>query len=137
VTSRFKTSMDAQGTQTSSLKRGVAEFAGTTILPKKRILELYLNIVEWGPGIFGAEAASRYYFGALANRITREQAVELAEIRLLRYIESLLALRHMVHEFLSECGKWASDRCTDVSGDGQIVFTVGDADFPSKWIVSV
>jgi monofunctional glycosyltransferase len=50
------------------------------ILPKKRILELYLNIVEWGPGIYGAEAASRYYFGALANRITREQAVELAEI---------------------------------------------------------
>jgi monofunctional biosynthetic peptidoglycan transglycosylase len=30
------------------------------ILPKKRILELYLNIVEWGPGIYGAEAASRY-----------------------------------------------------------------------------
>ena len=46
---------------------------------KKRILE-YLNIVEWGPGIYGAEAASRYYFGASASRITREQAVEHAEI---------------------------------------------------------
>ncbi len=42
------------------------------ILPKKRILELYLNIVEWGPGIDGAEAASRYYFGASANRIMLE-----------------------------------------------------------------
>ena len=50
------------------------------ILSKKRILELYLNIVEWGPGVYGAEAAARYYFEIAASRITREQAAELAEI---------------------------------------------------------
>jgi len=36
-------------------------------LSKKRILELYLNAVEWGDGIFGAEAASRYYYGKPAS----------------------------------------------------------------------
>jgi len=47
-------------------------------LPKDRILELYLNIVELGPGIFGAEAASRAYFGRPASRLTRDQAALLA-----------------------------------------------------------
>lgn len=50
------------------------------ILSKKRILELYLNVIEWGPGIYGAEAATEHYFGNPANRLTREQAAELAEI---------------------------------------------------------
>lgn len=47
-------------------------------LPKDRILELYLNVVELGPGIFGAEAASRAYFGRSAARLTRAQAALLA-----------------------------------------------------------
>ncbi|MBW3660319.1 MAG: monofunctional biosynthetic peptidoglycan transglycosylase [Gemmatimonadetes bacterium] len=47
-------------------------------LPKDRILELYLNVVELGPGIFGAEAASRAYFDRPAARLTREQAALLA-----------------------------------------------------------
>ena len=38
-------------------------FAIEMVWPKRRILEVYLNIVEWGPGIFGAEAASRAHFG--------------------------------------------------------------------------
>lgn len=50
------------------------------ILSKQRILELYLNVIEWGPGIYGAEAASQYYFRVPASRIGREQAAELAEI---------------------------------------------------------
>lgn len=47
-------------------------------LGKDRILEIYLNIVEWGEGVFGAEAASRAYFGRSASDLTPEQAVELA-----------------------------------------------------------
>ncbi|HTA43761.1 MAG TPA: monofunctional biosynthetic peptidoglycan transglycosylase [Bryobacteraceae bacterium] len=50
------------------------------LLSKKRILELYLNVIEWGPGVYGAEASSRYYFHVPASRITREQAIELASI---------------------------------------------------------
>jgi monofunctional biosynthetic peptidoglycan transglycosylase len=47
-------------------------------LPKDRILELYLNVAEWGPGIFGAEAAARHYFGRSAAGLTRDQAAALA-----------------------------------------------------------
>jgi len=47
-------------------------------LSKDRILELYLNIAEWGPGIFGAEAAARHYFGRSAANLTLEQAAALA-----------------------------------------------------------
>jgi len=48
------------------------------VLPKERIMELYLNIVELGPGVFGAEAASREYFGRAAAGMTRDQAALLA-----------------------------------------------------------
>src|SRR5438445_211192 len=47
-------------------------------LSKDRILELYLNIAEWGPGIWGVDAASRAYFAVPAARLTAEQAAELA-----------------------------------------------------------
>jgi monofunctional biosynthetic peptidoglycan transglycosylase len=47
-------------------------------LGKDRILELYLNVAEWGPGIFGAEAASRAYFGRSASSLTLDQAAALA-----------------------------------------------------------
>src|SRR5881398_1329071 len=46
-------------------------------LPKDRILELYLDVAEWGPGIWGADAASRAYFGVPASRLSDEQAAEL------------------------------------------------------------
>lgn len=45
---------------------------------KSRILEIYLNTAEFGPGIFGAEAAAEYYFHCSAAQLSREQAVELA-----------------------------------------------------------
>lgn len=48
------------------------------ILSKNRILELYLNVVEWGRGIYGAEAAARHYYGVPASRLSREQAARLA-----------------------------------------------------------
>lgn len=47
-------------------------------LSKERILELYLNYVEWGNGLFGAEAAARHYFGIPASRLTARQAAALA-----------------------------------------------------------
>jgi len=47
-------------------------------LGKDRILELYLNVVEWGPGVFGAEAAGRTYFGRSASSLTLDQAAALA-----------------------------------------------------------
>ena len=54
----------------------VAEF----VLGKHRILELYLNVVEWGPGIYGAEPACRYYDDTAARNIGRQQAARLAAI---------------------------------------------------------
>ncbi len=50
------------------------------ILGKKRILELYLNVVEFGPGIFGCDAAARVYFLVPASSLSREQAIKLAEV---------------------------------------------------------
>jgi len=47
-------------------------------LPKDRILELYLSVAEWGPGIWGVDAASRAYFGVPPSRLSEEQAAELA-----------------------------------------------------------
>ena len=71
------------GTGRSFLRKGaeatlvpVAEF----VLGKQRILELYLNVVEWGPGIYGAKAACRYHYGTTARNIGRDQAARLAAI---------------------------------------------------------
>ena len=47
-------------------------------LTKKRILELYLNVVEWGDGIYGAEAAARHHFGTSAGDLTPDEAALLA-----------------------------------------------------------
>ena len=70
-------------TERSLLRKG-AEFALVplveAILTKQRILELYLNVIEWGPGIYGAEAASENYYHVHASQIGREQAARLAAI---------------------------------------------------------
>jgi monofunctional biosynthetic peptidoglycan transglycosylase len=50
------------------------------VLGKQRILEIYLNVVEWGPGIYGAEWASHIYYGMPARNIGREQAARLAAV---------------------------------------------------------
>jgi monofunctional biosynthetic peptidoglycan transglycosylase len=71
------------GTGRSILRKG-AEFTlvpvAELVLGKRRILEIYLNVVEWGPGIYGAESACRYYDGTAAGNIGREQAARLAAI---------------------------------------------------------
>jgi monofunctional biosynthetic peptidoglycan transglycosylase len=71
------------GTGRSILRKGaeatlvpVAEF----VLGKQRILEIYLNVVEWGPGIYGVDAACHAYDGTAARNIDREQAARLAAI---------------------------------------------------------
>ncbi len=71
------------GTGRSMLRKG-AEFTlvpmAELVLGKKRILELYLNVVEWGPGVYGAEAASHDYYRISARKIDREQGARLAAI---------------------------------------------------------
>jgi monofunctional biosynthetic peptidoglycan transglycosylase len=47
---------------------------------KRRILEVYLNVAEWGPGIYGAEAAARAHFGKPASRLNRREAALLAAV---------------------------------------------------------
>lgn len=71
------------GTGRSFVRKGVeatlvpvAEF----FLGKRRILEIYLNVVEWGPGVYGAESACRYYDDTAARNIGRQQAARLAAI---------------------------------------------------------
>jgi len=56
----------------------VLTLALETLLPKGRILEIYLNNVEWGEGLFGAQAAARHYFRADAARLAPGQAARLA-----------------------------------------------------------
>jgi len=48
------------------------------LVPKRRIMEIYLNIAEWGPGIYGIEAAAQTHFGVSASKLTRRQAALLA-----------------------------------------------------------
>jgi len=71
------------GTNRSILRKG-AEFTLVPVaewaLGKRRILELYLNLVEWGPGIYGAESACRAYYRIPARNIGREQAAQLAAV---------------------------------------------------------
>jgi monofunctional biosynthetic peptidoglycan transglycosylase len=50
------------------------------LLPKRRIFELYANVIEMGPGIYGVEAASQHYFGVSARDLTREQSAMLAAV---------------------------------------------------------
>ena len=49
-----------------------------TLMSKQRILEIYLNVIEWGDGVFGAQAAARYHYGTTAAALTVQQAARLA-----------------------------------------------------------
>jgi len=52
----------------------------TLILGRDRVLELYLNVIEWGPGVFGAEAAAGYHYHTSAAALNRDQSARLAAI---------------------------------------------------------
>ena len=51
-----------------------------TVWGKRRIMEVYLNVAEWAPGVYGAEAAARHWFGKSADRLTAREAARLAAI---------------------------------------------------------
>ena len=67
-----------------SLTRKIKEYLITRRLEKglskDRIFEIYLNVIEWGPGIFGVEAASQYYFYKTAGRLNLEEMVRLVAV---------------------------------------------------------
>ncbi|HLK70304.1 MAG TPA: monofunctional biosynthetic peptidoglycan transglycosylase [Bryobacteraceae bacterium] len=71
-------------TTNRSILRKAVEFTlaptAEFLLPKQRILELYLNVIEWGPGVYGAEAASRTWYNIPASRLNREQAARMAAL---------------------------------------------------------
>ncbi len=71
------------GTGRSFLRKG-AEFTLVPVaelfLGKQRILELYLNVVEWGPGVYGADSACHYYYKTTARNIGRQLSAQLAAI---------------------------------------------------------
>jgi monofunctional glycosyltransferase len=71
------------GTSRSMVRKGAEATlvpVAEAVLGKQRILELYLNLVEWGPGIYGAEWASRVYYRTPARNIEREEAARLAAV---------------------------------------------------------
>ncbi len=72
----FSTSRDPL----TKLNEMLSAFMLTHYLTKNRIMELYLNYIEFGRGIFGIQAASRVYFGEPASQLTRDQAARLAAI---------------------------------------------------------
>jgi monofunctional biosynthetic peptidoglycan transglycosylase len=67
----------------SYVRKGIEAYIALvmeTCLTKERILDLYLNLAEWGDGVFGAEAAARTYFRKPASRLTRDEAARLAAV---------------------------------------------------------
>ncbi len=62
------------------LKEAIITWRLEQAISKRRILELYLNVVEWGNGIFGAEMASQRYFGKSAAQLSAEEAAKLAAV---------------------------------------------------------
>lgn len=70
-----------QTTHSSYLRKALElplTYTAEFILSKDRILTLYLNVIEWDDGVFGAEAAARHYYGLPAARVSRTQAAALA-----------------------------------------------------------
>jgi len=98
------------GTSRSILRKG-AEFTlvpvAELVLGKQRILELYLNVVEWGPGIYGADSACRTYDKTSARNIGREESARLAAILpapLKRRPERMTHYSEIILERMSQVG---------------------------------
>ena len=98
------------GTGRSILRKG-AELTlvpvAEVVLGKRRILELYLNVVEWGPGVYGAEWACRYHYQISARNIDREQSARLAAILprpLKRHPEHMNRYSELILERMRQAG---------------------------------
>ena len=80
--SRDPAALTAAAEHLRSLVRKAFEFTLAPLaeltLSKQRILELYLNVIEWGPGIYGVDQAARYHYGVPPAGLNREQAARLA-----------------------------------------------------------
>jgi monofunctional biosynthetic peptidoglycan transglycosylase len=61
-------------------QEAVITFMLETMLDKERILELYINVIEWGDGVFGAQAAAQHYYKVAASKLNAPQAARLAAI---------------------------------------------------------
>jgi len=98
------------GTGRSFLRKGAESTlvpVAELVLGKRRILELYLNVVEWGPGIYGAESACHYHDRTSARNIGRQQSARLAAIlpaplkrrpeRMNNYSEVILRRMHQMN----------------------------------------
>lgn len=72
--------LSGEKTPWRKLQEAIITFMLENVMSKRRILEIYLNVIEWGDGIFGAEAAMRHYYGTSASSITAEQAARLAAV---------------------------------------------------------
>lgn len=78
------------------------------ILSKQRILEIYLNMIEWGDGVFGAEEAAKHYFKISAKRLSRDQAAKLAAmIPNPRFYDGHRQTRYLSKR-ASSIGRWMS-----------------------------
>jgi len=82
-------------------------YAAELLLSKRRILELYVNVIEWGPGVFGVEAATHYHYGTSARHLTEAQAAALAACipaPLDRHPETVGRYRHVIRERMDVLG---------------------------------
>jgi monofunctional glycosyltransferase len=80
ITQQLAKNLFLSGERTAARKAEeiIVTYMLEALLPKRRILEIYLNSVEWGEGLFGAQAAARYYFKVDAARLSPYQAARLA-----------------------------------------------------------
>ena len=78
-------------------------------LDKEHILELYLNVIEWGNGVFGAEAAAQRYFGVHASQLSAERAARLAAMAPNpRFYERNLNAPGLTRKSASSASGWAT-----------------------------
>lgn len=70
--------LSARRTPWRKLQEAAITLMLETVMSKRRILEIYLNVIEWGNGVFGAEAAARHYYGTSARYLSSYQAAKMA-----------------------------------------------------------